>query len=154
MTIIIVSYQSFKIKLRAIYYCMIGLGTIDTFVEIAENAKVEIRRQLELHKDPNAGVRIIVVLDRYVGHVYDLEFDVPDESDYKATVDGIPVLANKSFIDFIKGMKIEYDQEEHIFSLKNESPQYNCVPGAKFECPSCNLYDERKDDPKYTGITA
>ncbi len=132
---------------------MIGLGTVDTFVSLSLEAKEEIKRQLKLHNDPNAGVRIIVVLDRYAGHVYDLEFDTPDDSDYKATVDNIPIFTNKAYIDFIKGMRIDYDKEEHIFSMLNESPQYNCVPGAKFECPSCNLYDERKDDPKYTSVT-
>ena len=46
-------------------------------------------------------------------------------------------------------MSIDYDSEVPTFSFLNENPTYNCVPGAKFECPSCNLYDERKDDPAY-----
>ncbi|MCY3412538.1 MAG: iron-sulfur cluster biosynthesis family protein [Candidatus Heimdallarchaeota archaeon] len=129
---------------------MFEFGTVETFVDISKEAKTEIKRQLSLHSDPDAGVRIIVVIDRYVGHVYDLEFDNAKENDHKALVDGIPIHVNTSLLDFVKGMKIEYDPEEHVFSLKNENPSYNCVPGAKFECPSCNLYDERKDDPKYS----
>lgn len=132
---------------------MIEFGTVETFVDISDIAKVEIRRQLELHKDKNAGVRIIFVMDRYAGHVYDLEFDIPREDDYKASVDSIPIHTSKANLDFVKGMKIDYDSKEHVFSMVNEAPQYNCVPGAKFECPSCNLYEERKDDPSYSSVT-
>ena len=128
---------------------MIGLGTIDTFVDLTQEAKQEIRRQLALHKDQDVGVRIIVVLDRYSGFVFDLEFDKPGDEDYVAKIDQIPVLTNKSFLEYVRGMKIDYDPEVPTFLLKNEQPAYNCVPGAKFECPTCNLYEERKDDPAY-----
>ncbi|MHA2254263.1 MAG: iron-sulfur cluster biosynthesis family protein [Candidatus Kariarchaeaceae archaeon] len=128
---------------------MIGLGTVDTFVDISNVAKDEIRRQLKLHNNQNAGVRIQVVIDRYSGYVFDLEFDMPNEEDYKAQIDDIPFFTHKSFLDYIKGMKIDYDQTIPAFVFKNENPTYNCVPGAKFECPSCNLYEERKDDPAY-----
>ena len=132
----------------------IPLGTVDKFVDIKPAAKVEIKRQLGLHSDPNAGVRIIVVIDRYVGYVFDLEFDLATEADHKIVVDGIPVFTHKTFMDFVKGMAIDFEppateNEDGVFTLLNENPTYNCVPGAKFECPSCNLYDERKDDPAY-----
>jgi len=127
----------------------IPLGTVDKFVDITPAAKQEIRRQLELHTEPNASVRIVVVIDRYSGYIFDLEFDTPNENDHKIVVDGIPIVAHKSFMEYIKGMKIDYDPEIPSFSMNNENPTYNCVPGAKYECPSCNLYEERKDDPEY-----
>jgi Fe-S cluster assembly iron-binding protein IscA len=89
-----------------------------------------------------------------VGYVFDLEFDTPGENDHKIIVDGIPVFTHKTFMDFVKGMAIDFEpaeneSEDGMFTLLNENPNYNCVPGAKFECPSCNLYEERKDDPEY-----
>jgi len=133
---------------------MIGLGTVDTFVDMTQTAKKEIKRQLALHKDSDAGVRVIVIIDRYAGHVFDLEFDTPTQEDHRVIIDGIPVFTNKMFLEFVKGMKIDYDPDIPTFSLKNENPQYNCVPGAKFECPSCNLYEERKDDPTYSTVSS
>lgn len=128
---------------------MIDLGTVDTFVDMTPAAKKEIKRQIELHKDPDAGVRIHVVIDRYSGYVFDLEFDTPNENDHKIEIDGIPVFTNKTYMDYVKGMKIDYDPDVPAFSLNNENPSYNCVPGSKYECPSCNLYEERVDDPEY-----
>lgn len=128
---------------------MIGLGTVDTFIDLSHSAKEEIKRQLALHTDPDAGVRVIVVIDRYSGYVFDLEFDTPRDSDYTVKIDGIPVFTEKLFLDYVKGMKIDYDPTIPSFSLNNEQPAYNCVPGTKYECPSCNLYEERKDDPAY-----
>lgn len=127
----------------------IPLGTVDTFVNMTPAAKTEIKRQLGLHSDPNAGVRIIVVIDRYSGYVFDLEFDIPTENDHKLLIDGIPVFTHKTYYDYVAGMKIDYEPEVPTFTLLNENPSYNCVVGSKFECPSCNLYDERVDDPKY-----
>jgi len=132
----------------------IPLGTVEKFVDIKPAAKIEIKRQLQLHRDPDAGVRIIVVIDRYVGYVFDLEFDAPSDNDHKIIVDGIPVFTHKTFMDFVKGMAIDFEPaeketEDGMFTLLNENPAYNCVPGAKFECPTCNLYEERKDDPAY-----
>ena len=131
---------------------MIDFGVVDTFVYFTEEAKTEIRRQLALHNDPDEGVRVIVVIDRYAGFVFDLEFDTPNENDHKALVDGIPVFTSKSFLEYVKGMKIHYNHDIPAFNFENENPQYNCVPGKKFECPSCNLYEERKDDPKYADV--
>lgn len=128
----------------------IELGTVDTFVDLTPAAKKEIREQLQKHKDPNAGVRIHVIIDRYSGYVFDLAFDTPNpEKDHQITIDGIPVFTHKSFMEYVKGMKIDFDPDVPAFSLNNDNPSYNCVPGAKFECPTCNLYEERKDDPKY-----
>ena len=128
---------------------MINFETVDTFVDMTEDAKNEIKRQLALHKDKEAGLRIIVVIDRYTGYVFDLEFDSPNDDDFRITIDGIPVFTHKTYLDYVKGMKIDYDDSVPTFMLKNEHPNYNCVPGAKYECPSCNLYEERKDDPAY-----
>jgi len=127
----------------------IPLGTVDKFVDIKPAAKEEFRKQLSLHKDPDAAVRIIVVIDRYSGYVFDLEFDTPNPEDHKIIVDGIPIVTHKSYMDYVKGMAIDYDPDVPAFSFHNENPTYNCVPGAKFECPTCNLYEERKDDPAY-----
>ena len=127
---------------------MIDLGTVDTFIEISLSAKNEIKRQLALHNDKNAGIRIHVVIDRYSGYVFDLEFDKPNQNDYLAKIDNIPVFTNKMYLDYVKGMKIDYDPSIPAFQFANENPTYNCVPGTKFECPSCNLYEERKDDPE------
>jgi Fe-S cluster assembly iron-binding protein IscA len=127
----------------------IPLGTIDTFVNMSPAAKKEIKRQLALHSEPDAGVRIHVVIDRYSGYVFDLEFDTPTEDDHQIRVDNIPIFTHKTYMDYVKGMSIDYDPDNHTFSLVNENPSYNCVPGAKFECPTCNLYEERKDDPAY-----
>ena len=111
----------------------IPLGTIDTFIDMSQSAKAEIKRQLALHSDPNAGVRIHVVIDRYSGYVFDLEFDTVTEDDHQIIIDGIPVFTHKTYMDYVMGMKIEYDPSIPTFSLKNENPSYNCVPGAKFE---------------------
>ncbi|MHA2501376.1 MAG: hypothetical protein ACXAE3_00700 [Candidatus Kariarchaeaceae archaeon] len=132
----------------------IPLGTVDKFVDIKPAAKIEIKRQLSLHKNPDAGVRIIVVIDRYTGYVFDLEFDVPGENDHQIVVDGIPVFTHRTYMDYVKGMAIDFEAPEveggeGVFTMLNENPAYNCVPGAKFECPSCNLYEERKDDPAF-----
>ena len=121
---------------------VIELSLVDKFVDIKPAARVEIKRQLELNSDPNASVRIIVVIDRYSGYVFDLEFDSPKEGDYKVVIDNIPIVTNKSFMDYVKGMAIDFDSQVPAFSLKNENPSYNCVPGSKYECPSCNLYEE------------
>ena len=118
---------------------MYDFGVVDTFIDLSPSAKKEILRQLNLHHDPEAGVRIIVVIDRYVGYVFDLEFDIPKPNDHVAKIDGIKIFTNKTFLDFVKGMKVDFDISSGTFSLKNENPTYNCVPGAKFECPSCNL---------------
>ena len=77
----------------------IPLGTVDKFIDIKPAAKEEIRRQLALHTDPNASVRILVVIDRYSGYVFDLEFDTPDPDDHKIVIDGIPIVAHKSYMD-------------------------------------------------------
>ncbi|MDH5403093.1 MAG: hypothetical protein OEZ01_04520 [Candidatus Heimdallarchaeota archaeon] len=122
---------------------MIGLGTVDTFVDLTINAKEEIKRQLELSKDREAGVRIQVILDRYSGFIFDLEFDKIRENDYKVLIDGIPVITDKSYLEYVRGMKIDFDGSIPAFSLINEKPTYNCVPGSKYECPSCNLYEEQ-----------
>ncbi|MHA2031085.1 MAG: iron-sulfur cluster biosynthesis family protein [Candidatus Kariarchaeaceae archaeon] len=131
---------------------MINLGTVDTIIEATKEAKIEIRRQLQLHTNPEAGVRIHVVIDRYSGYIFDLEFDVEKENDFKVTLDGIQFFTDKMYLDYITGMKIDFDAEVPTFLFKNENPSYNCVPGAKFECPSCNLYDERKNDPAYSSL--
>ena len=128
---------------------MINLGTVDTVVDLTLSAKEEIRRQLSLHNNPEAGIRIHVVIDRYSGYVFYLEFDTPVEDDFQADVDGIHVFTHKSYVEYVKGMKIDFDKDITSFNFINEHPTYNCVPGAKFECPSCNLYEERKDDPAY-----
>ncbi len=128
---------------------LIDLGSIDVFVEITESANKELKRQINLTKEEGLGVRIYVILDRFSGFAFDLELSKPEENDYQAVVDGIPILVNKAFVDYVKGMKIDYDKEKHEFSLKNEKPQYNCVPGSKYECPSCNLYEDRIEDPDY-----
>lgn len=127
----------------------IPLGTVDTFVDISQAAKKEIRRQLALHSNPNAGVRIHVVIDRYSGYIFDLEFDTPTDDDHQIKVDNIPIFTHRTYMEYVKGMSIDFDSEIPAFSLNNDNPSYNCVPGAKFECPTCNLYDERKDDPAY-----
>jgi len=131
---------------------MIGLGTVDTVIDITVPAKEEIKRQLKLHKDDKAGVRINVVIDRYAGYVFDLEFDNEKDDDFKVTIDGIRFFTNKMYVDYVRGMKIDFDAEAPTFLFKNENPTYNCVPGTKFECPTCNLYDERKDDPQYNPV--
>ncbi len=139
----------FEVKLTLGIKSMINLGTVDTFIDISAVAKNEIKRQLALHKDETAGVRIHVVIDRYSGYVFDLEFDTPDDSDYQAKIDNILIFTDKMYLDYVKGMKIDYDRSVPAFIFKNENPSYNCVPGSKFECPSCNLYEERKDDPAF-----
>jgi iron-sulfur cluster assembly accessory protein len=129
---------------------MIGLSSVDVFVEFTDSAKKEIKRQIELTNDKDLGVRIFVMLDKFAGFAFDLEFSKADpEEDYVAKVDGIPVMVDKTFLEYVKGMSIDYDPEAHEFSLKNEKPQYNCVPGTKYECPSCNLYEDRIADPEY-----
>ena len=120
----------------------IPLGTVKTFVDLTPAAKEEIRRQLSLHKDPDAGVRIIVVIDRYAGFVFDLEFDTPTDDDHKITIDKIPIFTHKSYMEYVMGMKIDFDPKVPTFTFVNENPSYNCVPGTKFECPSCSLYAE------------
>ena len=131
---------------------MINLGTVDTVIDVTKEAKVEIKRQLKLHSDPNVGVRIHVVIDRYSGYVFDLEFDNESEDDFKVTIDDIRFFTNKMYLDYVTGMKIDFEAETPSFIFKNENPNYNCVPGAKFECPTCNLYDDRKNDPAYNSV--
>ena len=131
---------------------MINLGTVDTVIDVTNEAKTEIRRQIALHSDPNVGVRIHVVIDRYSGFVFDLEFDNEKDEDFKVTIDGIKFFTNKLYLDYVTGMKIDYESETPAFVFKNENPTYNCVPGAKFECPTCNLYDERSNDPAYNSV--
>lgn len=127
---------------------MINLGTVETFVEFTPKAKREIKKQLAMHNREGEGVRIIVVLDRYAGFVFDLEFDQPNENDQTATIDDIPVFANKSFIQYIRGMRIDYNFEIPSFVFNNENPSYNCVPGSKFECPSCDLWKKDQEEEK------
>ena len=121
---------------------MITLGSVDVFVTITPAARKELKRQLELAKDKNLAVRIFVMLDRFAGFAFDLEFSKPTSNDYQAKVDDIPIVVDKSFLEYVKGMEIDYDPESHEFSLVNKKPTYNCVPGSKFECPTCNLYLE------------
>ena len=128
---------------------MIDLNSIDVFVEITDSANKELKRQINNTKEEGLGVRIFVLLDRFSGFAFDLELSKKSDNDYMATVDGIPILVDNTFVDYVKGMKIDYDSEKHEFSLKNEKPQYNCVPGSKYECPSCNLYEDRIEDPEY-----
>ncbi len=118
---------------------MINLGTVDTFVEFTPRAKAEIKRQLSLHNNPDEGVRIIVMLDRYAGFVFDLEFDKPGDGDEITYIDSIPVFTQKSFTQYIKGMRIDFEPDIPSFVFNNENPSYNCVPGSKFECPTCSL---------------
>lgn len=127
---------------------MIGLDSVDVFVEVTPSARKELLRQIKLTKE-ELGVRIFVMLDRFAGFAFDLELSTPDKDDYVAKVDGLDIMVDKSFLEYVKGMKIDYDQEAHEFSLTNEKPQYNCVPGSKYECPSCNLYEDRIEDPNY-----
>ena len=75
---------------------MIGLGTVETFIDLTTVAKDEIKRQLQLHSNKNAGVRVIVVIDRYSGYVFDLEFDTPKEGDHQIKIDGIPIFTEKT----------------------------------------------------------
>lgn len=131
---------------------MINLGTVDTVIDVTKEAKTEIKRQIALHNDPGVGVRIHVVIDRYSGFVFDLEFDNEKDEDFKVTIDGIKFFTNKLYLDYVTGMKIDYEAETPAFIFKNENPSYNCVPGAKFECPTCNLYDERSKDPAYNSV--
>lgn len=121
---------------------MINLGSVDVFVTITPEAKKELLRQLQMAKDDDLAVRIFVMLDRYAGFAFDLEFSKRTEDDYYAKVDDIPVIVDKSFLEYVKGMEIDYDSDAHEFSLVNRKPSYNCVPGSKYECPSCNLYQE------------
>ncbi len=123
---------------------MINLGSVEVFVTITPQAKEELERQLKLTENDNLCVRIFVMIDRYAGFAYDLEFSERNENDYYAKVDGIPVVVDRSFLEYVKGMEIDYDKEKHEFSLINKKPAYNCVPGSKYECPSCNLYEEAK----------
>ncbi len=121
---------------------MINLGSVDVFVTITPRAKEELLRQLELAGDKDLAVRIFVMLDRFAGFAFDLEFSKKNENDYFAKVDDIPVIVDRSFLEYVKGMEIDYNPETHEFSLINRKPSYNCVPGSKYECPSCNLYQE------------
>lgn len=131
---------------------MINFETVDTIIDVTSEAKTEIKRQLALHSDPNAGVRIHVVMDRYSGFVFDLEFDTEEDDDFKVSIDNIRFHTSKMFLDYITGMKIDFDSTVPSFIFKNENPSYNCVPGAKFECPTCNLYDDRVNDPAYNSV--
>ena len=128
---------------------MINLNTVKTFIAISQEAEQEIQRQLKLMKKKGIGVRIYVILDKFAGFAYDLEFDFPDKNnDTVVKVDGINLIVDKGSLDYVKGMKINYDIENKQFSLINEKPEYNCVPGSKYECPSCNLYEGMEDGIK------
>ncbi len=119
---------------------MINLGAVEVFVTITEEARTELKRQLKLSEHTDQVVRIFVMIDRFAGFVYDLEFSKRGAEDYYAIVDGIPLVVERSSLEYVKGMEIDYNKDKHEFSLINKHPTYNCVPGSKFECPSCNLY--------------
>ena len=123
-----------------VYVCHY-LGTIDSPLSMTKAAKDEIRRQLSLLDNSEVAVRVLVVLDRFTGFVFDLEFDQQEEDDKVYTIDGIKVVIDKSMAEYIKGMKVDFNPEIPSFTFNNENPAYNCVPGSKYNCPSCNLYD-------------
>ena len=122
---------------------MIGLTSVEVFVTMSSQARNELLRQIENSMEEGIGVRIIAILDRYSGFAFDLELDYPEKNDHLQKVDGLPIIVDKTFLEYVKGMKIEFDQDKNEFSLLNENPQYNCVPGSKYECPSCNLYEKQ-----------
>ena len=134
---------------------MIDLGTVDTFINFTPKAKREIKRQLELNNVPDEGVRVIVVLDRYAGFVFDLEFGLPDIDDHFSIIDDIKVFTKKTFLQYIKGMRIDYNHDIPSFVFHNDEPSYNCVPGSKFECPSCDLWknkDAKSEAPEFSSL--
>lgn len=128
---------------------MIGLDSVESPVSISSTALKAINEELAKSLEPNLGVRIFVMIDRFTGFAFDIEFATPTNDDKVMTVDGINILVNNSFTEYVKGMEIDYDPEAHEYSIVNKAPQYNCVVGSKFECPSCLAYEDRKDDPKY-----
>ena len=99
---------------------MIGLNSFDVFVDLTENARSELTKQIKLTQDENLGLRIFVMFDPYEGFALDLKLDhVEPQGDYMAKVDKINIIVDKTFLKDVKGIKIDYHED---IQRKGERP--------------------------------
>jgi iron-sulfur cluster assembly protein len=108
-------------------------STLTTPVTFTEGAITELKRILSQDQS-KPYIRVGVKGGGCSGMTYILEYDDKQEGDEEFSIDGVPVVMNKSHEMYLYGMQIEFEGglNSRGFTFKNPNASSTCGCGTSF----------------------